>query len=243
MENSVWEKRFYDQYVTTGQAAKGCRTDNRTGWKNENFIDAIIKKHIPKNKDIKIVDLACGNGGFINLLKKAGYYNVNGVDVSPQQVRLAHNYGLYEVIEGRIDAFLKSSAVKADVFLMIDILEHLSDHDLLETLDLVYDSLLPGGKLIAHIPNAEGLFGMRIRYGDLTHVRAFTPKSARQLLTTIGFKKITAYEDRPIPHGIISLVRRIIWELGTLRTRLLLSAETGGTDFILSQNMLVVAIK
>jgi len=148
-----------------------------------------------------------------------------------------------EVVEENIDSFLNSFDLKADVILMIDILEHLTENELFTTLDMVYDSLLPGGKLITHIPNAEGLFGMRIRYGDLTHVRAFTPRSVRQLLTTVGFETIVLFEDKPIPHGLISLIRRAIWELGTLRMRLLLSAETGGTKFVLSQNMLVVAVK
>ena len=88
--------------------------------------------------------------------------------------------------------------------------------------------LKPGGRCIAHVPNAEGLFGMRIRYGDMTHENAFTPKSAHQLFTTIGFEKVECHEDRPVIHNVKSLVRRIIWDVFTLVPRLLLTAETGG---------------
>jgi len=242
-EKRYWKKRLYDKYVTTGQAVKCIQTDRGICSKNEHYLNDIIKNHIPTNKKIKIFDLACGNGGFIHLLKKAGYHNIYGVDISPEQVKLANDLGISEVVEGEIGDFLNSFDVQADVILMIDILEHFTKRELFKTLDIVYNSLLPGGKLIVHVPNAEGLFGMRVRYGDITHVSAFTPKSIRQLLTIIGFKKIISFEDKPIPHGVISLIRRIIWGIGTLRIRLLLSAETGGSKFILSQNMLTIAIK
>jgi hypothetical protein len=67
--------------------------------------------------------------------------------------------------------------------------------------------------------------------------------SARQCFTTIGFQEAKCYEDRPIIHGAISCARRVIWDLGTLFPRLLLMAETGESQFVLSQNMLVVAVK
>ncbi len=44
-------------------------------------------------------------------------------------------------------------------------------------------------------------------------------------------------------HNLKSLVRRIIWDVFTLVPRLLLTAETGETRFVLSQNMLIVADK
>jgi len=93
MGKEFWKKRLYEKYVTSGQAAKGIRTDEGPGWENEHYINAIIKNHIPENKNTKIVDLACGNGGFIHLLKRAGYHNVLGVDTSSEQVSLANDYG------------------------------------------------------------------------------------------------------------------------------------------------------
>ena len=67
-----------------------------------------------------------------------------------------------------------------------------------------------------------------------------------QLLRTIGFEEIKCSEDKPIPHSLFSVIRRIIWEVVTIGQVIALGAETGNikrNDYILSQNMLTVARK
>jgi hypothetical protein len=44
-------------------------------------------------------------------------------------------------------------------------------------------------------------------------------------------------------HGVRSLVRRVLWEAGTLPHRVLLAAETGTWGSILSQNLVVRAVR
>ncbi len=177
-------------------------------------------------------------------MKQAGYQQVQGIDVSAEQVALAHRLGIPEVQQDDLNSFLECTPMGSiDVVLLMDVLEHLTRQELFDTLDEVYRILKPGGRCIAHVPNAEGLFGMRIRYGDLTHEMAFTPKSAHQLFVTIGFGEVTSHEDRPVIHNLKSFVRRVIWDVLTLPFRLLLTAETGQTSFVLSQNMLIVADK
>ncbi len=108
----------------------------------------------------------------------------------PEQVELAHRLGVPEVKHGDLNSCLEhADSASVDVVLLMDVLEHLTRQELFDTLDEVYRILRPGGRCIAHVPNAEGLFGMRIRYGDLTHEMAFTPESAQQLFTTIGFRE------------------------------------------------------
>jgi hypothetical protein len=125
----------------------------------------------------------------------------------------------------------------------MDILEHFTKQELFDYLDIVYLSLKQGGIVVIHVPNGEGVFGMRIRFGDLTHENCFTSQSMNQALTTCGFDGILCYEDKPIVHGFKSFIRSILWEVLSLPYRLLLIAETGNTEMILSQNMLVVARK
>jgi 2-polyprenyl-3-methyl-5-hydroxy-6-metoxy-1,4-benzoquinol methylase len=138
-------------------------------------------------------------------------------------------------------SFLKEQNKAFDVVFLMDILEHLEKGELLALLDQVYVSLRNDGIIIIHVPNAEGLFGMRIRYGDLTHENCFTSRSIEQALNACGFHHVKCFEDKPVIHGAKSLIRRILWELLTATSRLLLTAETGFTHHILSQNMLVVA--
>jgi hypothetical protein len=84
---------------------------------------------------------------------------------------------------------------------------------------------------------------MGIRYGDLTHEQAFTAASLHQAFISVGFKRVECFEDRPQVHGVFSLIRRLIWDIGTLWHRVLLMAESGSPNVILSQNMTAVAFK
>src|SRR5262249_23225870 len=154
-----------------------------------------------------------------------GYRRAEGVDVSPEQVSLAHRLGLPNVLQGDILDFVSRLRAELDVVLLIDVLEHIDKQGTLDLLDAIREALRPGGTLVIHVPNAEGIFGMRVRYGDFTHETAYTAQSMAQVLRVCGFEHIQTFEERPIVHGVKSLVRNWLWRLLTLRERLLLLAE------------------
>lgn len=237
-----FKQQQYDQYVSSGQAGPHVSQDPNIQFKsNRAYVERTIEKHLcGRDTSSRIVDLGCGQGGWIYFLNKHGYNNVAGVDISAEQVEFAHNMGISEVFHGDLDSFIdRQSGV--DVVFLMDILEHFPIDESDRLLRKIAKILNPGAKLIIHVPNGEGLFGQRIRYGDLTHETCFTPKSIHQLLSPIGYGSIRCYEDRPIVHGIKSAIRRLIWDIGTLFPRLLLLAETGSFRCILSQNMTVTA--
>lgn len=243
-ESDTWKKRLYDKYVSSGQAGAFAASAEQTFRPRRAYIERLITAHFPKDRSADILDLGCGHGAFLYFLAKAGYKNATGVDTSPEQINQAHQLGItaarcqpaFEYICG-----LQSESL--DMVLLFDVLEHLERQELFDLLDEVYRILRRGGACLIHVPNGEGVFGMRVRFGDLTHVQAFTQNSVRQLLTTVGFSQVRCYEERPVVHGVASLVRRVLWELGTLHLRLLFAAETGSTKILLSQNMLAQAVK
>jgi 2-polyprenyl-3-methyl-5-hydroxy-6-metoxy-1,4-benzoquinol methylase len=238
-----WKHRLYNNYVSTGQAGEKISQHTGLNMGNSAYYSSLINKHLPSNKDISILDLACGHGALILRLKQLGYSKVVGVDISPEQVNLAHNLGLTEVKCQDIMAFLSDKTEAFDVIFLMDILEHLTKQELFDCLDNVMKSLTTNGMLVIHVPNAEGIFGMRIRYGDLTHENCFTPQSISQALTACGMRNIECFEDKPVIHGVKSYIRYVLWGALTAPLRLLLAAETGTTKSVLSQNMLVVARK
>jgi SAM-dependent methyltransferase len=248
MMTNTWKGRLYDAYVSSGQAAPRTIRPDITAdamlRPQTPHLTHFIRRHIPRDREARIIDLGCGDGIFLHFLQRAGYTHATGCDVSPEQVARAQQLGLTGVRQSTIDAFLASTGDEsADVVLLMDVLEHLTRDELFHTLDGVFRVLRPGGLCLVHLPNAEGIFGMRIRYGDFTHEQAFTAKSARQVLRTIGFKDVRCHEDRPVVHGVTSLIRRVVWDVGSIPHRVLLAAETGEWGFVLSQNFLVKAIK
>ena len=243
-DKDYWKGLLYQAYVSSGQAQAATTTPEAFFLPNAPYLIRLIRRHIPPDREIRIIDLGCGSGGCLYFLKRAGYRNVAGVDVSSEQVDQARRLGIVEAQQGELDQFLRTSLPgSVDVILLLDVLEHFQRDELFEILTRVHGVLKPDGRCIVHVPNGEGLYGMRIRYGDLTHEQAFTAKSLHQVFTVIGFRGVASYEERPHVHGFVSLFRRMLWMLGTSLHRVLLMAETGERKFILSQNLLAVAWK
>jgi len=242
-----WEQRVYARYVSSGNLT--ARPDpNLFFGPNQPYIEKVIREQFPTEKSARVLELACGPAPFLYFLKQRGYSNLVGIDISLEQVALAHAVGLEkEVMQGDMVAFLATAEFEYyDTIILFDILEHFCRAEQFNILDKVFARLKPDGKCILHVPNAEGYCGTRVLYSDITHKSAFTRRSMEQLLRTIGFEEIKCFEDKPIPHGLFSIIRRVIWEVVTIGQVIAIGAETGNirrNGYILSQNLLVVAKK
>lgn len=241
-----WKRRLYDTYVSSGQAGHQGEsiTPEQLFRPRKAYVGHLITHHLPQQRDSRIADLGCGHGALLYFLSRAGYTRIEGVDTSPEQIELAHQLGISQAQLGDVAEFLARHADGSlDAVLLMDVIEHLEPQELFDLLDSVQRVLVLGGTCLVHVPNAEGLYGMRVRYGDFTHRLAFTAKSANQIFRSLGFRKIETYEDKPVMHGAKSVVRRVLWDCLTLQHRLLLLAETGAGGAILSQNILIRATK
>ncbi len=240
-----WKERLYKQYVSGGQAPELAHGGPKAAFRSRAaYHNSIIARYVPKDRQLTVLDIGCGHGTLVYFLQCAGYKNVSGIDASAEQVDLALRLGIPGVYHRKIDEYLaQADESSVDVVLLIDILEHMTRAELFHTLDGVLRILRPGGICISHVPNGEGVFGMATRYADLTHEMAFTSRSALQTFRAVGFKKVKCFEDGPIVHGAVSLVRRVLWELGTLTFRLLYLAETGTASILLSRNIFICSEK
>ncbi len=208
------------------------------------YLKRLARRYFPKNRSASIIDLGCGSGALISLAKQMGYTNIVGVDRSQEQVAAAQQLGITEVRQGDLFDYARGLPdASQDVIVAFDVIEHLSKNELITFVKEVLRLLRPGGRWILHTPNAESpLFG-RIRYGDYTHELAFTQKSIRQLLLSVGFSQISVYENQPSVHGLASAIRYVVWKLLRTFLSIYLMAETGERHGIFSQNLLAVAFK
>ena len=185
-----------------------------------------LKGWLPADKDALILDLACGPGNMLHLLKSAGYRKVTGVDRSLEQVDLARKFG-FEVHCADVFGFLAKRSADTDCIVAFDILEHLDKDEMFSFLDACAKALKPGGSLIVQTPNAESPWGMSIRYTDITHEQAFDPSSLRHVLAVAGFGNFEVRECGPVVHGAVSLIRRLLWIVIRAGLALWNLAETG----------------
>ena len=232
-----WRAALYDNYQPNRRA-----DDFRSRYP---YLKLVINRNCPTDRDARILDLGCGNGTFLMAISKCGYRNLTGVDISPSQIEIARARGVGSVLCGSGLSFLEeSSPSQYELVISFDVIEHLTRQELYSFGRAVQRVLVPGGRWLIHVPNAAGLFGNRIRYADATHEQAFTPESIGQWAAVLGFSRVRCFEDKPVVHGINSLLRRVGWAIIRTVAATCLIVEGGPTkNLILSQNLLAVMSK
>jgi 2-polyprenyl-3-methyl-5-hydroxy-6-metoxy-1,4-benzoquinol methylase len=244
MEND-YRQRIYAAHLTTHERFHALSPFEELIYRRPH-LQNLISKYFPPDRKALILDLGCGHGSLIHFARKAGYQNIRGIDASMEQVMAAKELGIEGIDHGDVmEALAAIQPSTLDCLIAFDLIEHFNRNELISMVDGAYRALKPNGHWIIHTPNAESPLGMRMRYGDITHEIAFTSRSLRQLLGSSGFTRVNCYEDLPVPHGIKSVIRWLLWKIIRNFFRLYLAVETGdsGKTAIFSQNFLAVAKK
>jgi SAM-dependent methyltransferase len=202
-----------------------------------------IRPLLPPPDAGPVLDIGCGQGELVRLLRADGY-DAEGVDISPEQVALAKAAGVGSVHAGDYRAVLDGRAGHLGAVTATDILEHFTKDEVLAAFDQVANSLAPGGVFVARVPNAVSPFGGHIRYGDFTHESWFTAASVRQLAATAGFRAVTVLPCPPVAHSVPSAARVAVWKVASGLCKTALAAETGAVrGHIVTQNLTFAAQK
>lgn len=199
---------------------------------------------LPADRHIQILDIGCGQGDLIAALHHAGYLSAAGVDVSPEQVALAHERGIAEVVQADYSVALQERGGQLDVVTATDFFEHLTKPEVLEAFGKIRAALRPSGSLIGRVPNAVSPFAGNYQHSDFTHETNFTAHSVRQVALASGFDAVVTKPCLPLVHGWRSGLRRGIWTAFSGLYKLSLAAETGvHSGHIVTQNLVFAAIR
>lgn len=186
-----------------------------------------------------VLELGSGPGYLLEFLRRAGFTSVDGIDVSPEQVGLAAERGVHAQVANAFE-YLQTKKRVYGAVLAVDFLEHFTKDEVTELLRLIYESLLPGGYLLAQSPNGQGLFAGQVVHGDFGHLCVFTPDSLAQVLRLTGFADIEMSETGPIAHGWKDTVRVALWKVIKAFANLLRRIETGKSQAIWTENVICV---
>ena len=190
-----------------------------------------------------VLDIGAGQGELVKLLLADGY-DARGVDVSPEQVAIAHAAGLDRVRNGDYRDMLAELPGQLAVVTATDLLEHFTKDEVLDAFHRVARALAPGGIFIARVPNAVSPLGGHIRYGDFTHETWYTARSVRQLAAAAGFSPVVIKPCPPVVHGLVSAARAVVWKLVSALFKVALAAETGQLrGHVVTQNLTFAARK
>jgi 2-polyprenyl-3-methyl-5-hydroxy-6-metoxy-1,4-benzoquinol methylase len=114
-----------------------------------------LKRCKELGNDSRILDVGCGDGFHLNLLRKYGNKNwaLEGIDLDKRAVDAANKSGL-KVHLGSVEE-IKLTPSSYDLVLMIQTIEHVEKP--LEVILSIFNLLKPGGKLVIVTDNTDSL--------------------------------------------------------------------------------------
>lgn len=141
------------------------------------------------------LDIGCGDGLYLEMLRDLGFTDISGIDPSPSQVDKARSKNL-PVSVGRIedldDVHHRLRQTRYGVILLWDLLEHLENPE--RALTLIHDLLLPGGTVFINTVVCDSVycriqrwFGLSDRLSqtkaiDPSHIQPLTRKRVCTML-------------------------------------------------------------
>ncbi|HEY0678264.1 MAG TPA: class I SAM-dependent methyltransferase [Chitinophagaceae bacterium] len=186
------EMYMNDQYLQQHPGWDGEEAVLKAGWINE----MIIKHRIPANE---IVEAGCGSGRILAELAKAyPTSRLTGYDISPKAIAIAkelesENISFYEA------DMITAYPGKADLLLLIDVLEHVPDYyGLLEGLHA------KASYFIFHIPldlSCQSLLKSQLLYQQRQHsghIHYFSKEMVMWMLHDTGYQVMDWSYTKPV---------------------------------------------
>jgi SAM-dependent methyltransferase len=146
-----------------------------------------------------VLDLGCGRGEFLELLKEASIRGI-GVDSNTKMVEQCRQLGL-EVSQGDLLEFLVARPENSlgGIFCS-QVVEHLPPDYLLKLLEATHSRMKEGGRLLLETVNVGSAFGfLQVYTKDLTHRLPIHPDTLKFLVAAAGFQKPEIQFVSPVP--------------------------------------------
>jgi methionine biosynthesis protein MetW len=179
-ENGMLDPLRYDGHVDTPQE-----------------VARMLAELVPMGS--RVLDVGCGTGSVSRIIADTRGAQIIGIEPDSCRAAAARARGL-EVHEQLFTAAILQELKPFDVIVFADVLEHVADPS--SFLQLAHRALLPGGRVIASVPNVAHWsvrvdllrgrfdyqpFGIR----DATHLRWFTAESVRELFESNSLRVVS----------------------------------------------------
>lgn len=159
-------------------------------------------KYVPKNSDKKFLDIGCGRGEFLSLLKENNIC-AKGIEINKLEADLLTHKG-FDVINIEAIKFLKNTADIFSGISLIEVVEHLSFDDIFELISLAYNKIEFGGKIIIETLNPQNISNLKFFYLDLTHIRPVNFQTLQFMCEFVGFKNCKLVYSVPNKKGYVN---------------------------------------
>lgn len=167
----------------------------------------IVKEAV--SPDAPILDLGCGRGEWLTVLRESGFAAARGVDLNGGMVDHCRSLGL-QVEHGEMIAHLRSlESDSLGAVTGMHVIEHVSFRRMIELLDQTLRVLRPGGIAIFETPNPENLIvGACNFWYDPTHQRPLAPEPTKATFALRGFSDVRTLPLHPFPPEVHLPIRQ-----------------------------------
>jgi len=193
----------------------------------------LVSRFIPR-RDARILEIGCGYGQLLWLLRQRGFTNVLGADPSPGCVRAGHRfYGVQMIASTVFD--VPEPPETYDFLVLSGVMEHIRDLDL--TVEKFHRLLGPEGRVCLQVPDASRYAaGLDAPFQEFSteHINYFSPGSMKNLMTRRGFRVVESGRAIGALHEASVPVAWGIYERSSVSTPLEPDTETeaGLTTYI-----------
>jgi O-antigen chain-terminating methyltransferase len=149
-----------------------------------------------------VVDIGCGRGEFLSLLKDARV-SARGVDTNRDMIAEARTRGL-DVVEGdALDYLASLPDASIGGAIASQVIEHLEPPYVVKLLAVAFNKLRPGAPIVLETINPAcwlAFFSSYLR--DFTHVWPVHPETLQYLLQAAGFSRVEIRYTAQAPDSV-----------------------------------------
>jgi len=185
---------------------------------------------LPVDKQSAVLEIGCGMGHNLYSLKRLGYNDVIGFDISKECVDFCNRQDLKSVYYQTEDKFINKwvKNKKYSFIVLYDVIEHYKPDGATKILLLLKKILAKDGIIFISVPNAEYPLNSNTLYSDITHHFMYNEFSMGQLLHLSGMKAVryvysnsfALYDENLVLHVIkrfivrpISCIGEFFWKI------------------------------
>ena len=197
---TIVDRRFNSLYAAFEDVFRGSREDIKE--RLSTYLDRLLVAGAGQLEK-PIVDIGCGRGEWLELLKENGLY-AYGIDINLMMVERSVSLGL-DARHADLATHLRGiEDASRSALTAFHVVEHLPFSELVDLLDEAFRVLIPGGMLILETPNPETMrVGATTFYNDPTHRNPLMPEPLRFIVGHRGFTDVKLLKLHPFTEGLL----------------------------------------
>jgi O-antigen chain-terminating methyltransferase len=183
-----------------------------TGFENrfrgsEESVKIQLEEYLPFfKKGKKVVDLGCGRGEFLDLMKSK-WIDSEGIDINEQMVSICQDKGLTCRKGDILELLTEYANGELGGIFSSQVIEHLPPPYLKRLLEVAFVKLETSAPIILETINPTSVFALvQIYHLDISHKQPIHPQALKYLLESSGFEDVKIQYSSPLEEEMLKIL-------------------------------------